>query len=484
MAYQTFTLHLLRDYVRELTGVYSVDVISDDTISQWINEAYSDLSRQQEWTWSNNTSPAASLIDSTAPAFGAQYHPLLAYKVAAKVLDTQADDTQRSVKYLEEYKSIVDSLVQDDLQIAITGNVVNYSNFNDYSLLVKFVRQLINVYDGTVSNAYIENKLVDEYKQLAHAYTWNWTYNGSLQWIAVYARILGYGVATRLSIELGMPEILSKALQSEYDAVLTEMKRTDLYVSYSLGNSPSYENIAKKIRTVTSEYSKDISNDLLYTWIDEELAILTSERNWSYLYTGSFFVYGGPTFSSGTINSGNPETGAWEKTIDIWNTNVPYNEELGTPPTPGEITNIQLAQEVNNTNDIEANSAKYYWSQTADGKVISLLPVPDIMTWWYVRGKWLTHYQPSEESNLVKDRLIMFDTKFDATIVYKVAIKVALLSQNVPNAKQLIQVYQDSYDRMHEAMVKHYQNSISESIIQMGSKGFDERKYIPYFKVN
>lgn len=45
------TLADLRTYVRDLTGVYSTDLLPDTLLDRWLQEAYSELNRAQDWPW-------------------------------------------------------------------------------------------------------------------------------------------------------------------------------------------------------------------------------------------------------------------------------------------------------------------------------------------------------------------------------------------------------------------------------------------------
>ena len=41
----------IRDFVRELAGVLSSDVVSDALINRWINESYNEVARERTWDW-------------------------------------------------------------------------------------------------------------------------------------------------------------------------------------------------------------------------------------------------------------------------------------------------------------------------------------------------------------------------------------------------------------------------------------------------
>jgi hypothetical protein len=45
------TLAELRTYVRDLTGVYSTDLLPDALLDRWLQESYSELNRADDWPW-------------------------------------------------------------------------------------------------------------------------------------------------------------------------------------------------------------------------------------------------------------------------------------------------------------------------------------------------------------------------------------------------------------------------------------------------
>lgn len=45
----------LTTHVRDLTGIYSTDVVSDTLIQMWLNEAYNELARERDWDWLETT---------------------------------------------------------------------------------------------------------------------------------------------------------------------------------------------------------------------------------------------------------------------------------------------------------------------------------------------------------------------------------------------------------------------------------------------
>ena len=186
-------LAALRQHVRDLTGVFSTDVVSDTLITTWLNESYNEVARDRDWDWLESTytvaMPAAvngihtinlpngtrrvlsayivgsngdveemigtseldhvepedaqlkydvnfsgvfrfapeqespktikvrytivnvNLATNTdVPAFAEQFHAILAYRAAVKVLQFLSDDTNRSDYYLSEYASLLSGM--------------------------------------------------------------------------------------------------------------------------------------------------------------------------------------------------------------------------------------------------------------------------------------------------------------------------------------------------------------------------------------
>lgn len=187
------TLAELRTYVRDLTGVYSTDLLPDSLLNRWLQESYSEINRQADWPWirglASGTLALGSTIISLATSSGrileftvsyptgvllqiisrqgliqtvdgddqffyetnsagnivlskafpdvvtyqvnyiksapllsptgdatnipSEYAGILAYRAAAKVLNSQADDTNRSSFFLSEFASMLEDMKTD-----------------------------------------------------------------------------------------------------------------------------------------------------------------------------------------------------------------------------------------------------------------------------------------------------------------------------------------------------------------------------------
>jgi hypothetical protein len=45
------TLSDLRTYVRDLTGIYSTDILPDALLNRWLQEAWTEVNRAEDWPW-------------------------------------------------------------------------------------------------------------------------------------------------------------------------------------------------------------------------------------------------------------------------------------------------------------------------------------------------------------------------------------------------------------------------------------------------
>jgi hypothetical protein len=55
----------LISYVRDLTGIYSTDLVPDVLIGRWLQEAYSEVNRDSDWPWVNTIATGSLAIGAT-----------------------------------------------------------------------------------------------------------------------------------------------------------------------------------------------------------------------------------------------------------------------------------------------------------------------------------------------------------------------------------------------------------------------------------
>lgn len=152
-------------YTRDLTGVYSTDVVPDTLVTRWLNEGYFEINRRVTWPWT-----ATELTTGTdVPAFDAQFHGVLAYRAAIKLLNFVSDDTKRAEMYAAEYTALLNDLEKFYLPSAATGDSV------DLQTMRRTVRDLTGMYSNQqLPDALIDTYLNNAYFELALRHDWDW----------------------------------------------------------------------------------------------------------------------------------------------------------------------------------------------------------------------------------------------------------------------------------------------------------------------
>jgi hypothetical protein len=153
-------------YTRDLTGVYSTDVVSDTLVTRWINEAYREVERKASWPWSPITLLSSG---SNIPAFDEQFHQVLAYRAAVKVLGFLSDDTKRNEVYMAEFAQLLQDMLKADLSGLAPGTSGTLAQ------MVRSVRDLVGVYDRqVVTDAVIKMYINSAYVELSQLHDWDW----------------------------------------------------------------------------------------------------------------------------------------------------------------------------------------------------------------------------------------------------------------------------------------------------------------------
>lgn len=158
-------LSALRQYTRELTGVYSSDVISDTLLNRWINESYFKIARQAEWPWT-----ATELYTNTdTPAFDAQFHSVLSYQAAIVSLAFMSDDTNRSEAYSALAGQLITDMITFYLPAAATGDTSSLTS------LVRATRDLLGMYNNkALTDEVIITHINRAYGELQRMHDWDW----------------------------------------------------------------------------------------------------------------------------------------------------------------------------------------------------------------------------------------------------------------------------------------------------------------------
>jgi hypothetical protein len=162
-------LTALDAYTRDLTGIFSTDVVTSTLMTRFINEGYKELARRQGWPWLVGGTVTPLSAGTDVPVFDEEFHAVLAYRAAVKVLAFVSDDTPRAQTYLEEYNALVRDMESQYLSGLATGVSANLTQ------LTRLVRDVTAIYDNdAISDAMIKIYINNAYNELARAREWDW----------------------------------------------------------------------------------------------------------------------------------------------------------------------------------------------------------------------------------------------------------------------------------------------------------------------
>jgi len=165
----------IRSIVRTLTGVVSVDLLTDSLCNTLINESLYEIYRRQGSGWPFEQTALSS--DGTSPAFDSQFHMAIAYRTSAKVLNFIADTTKRGETFTAEYVGLVTNMekfylpkfanpsftnsTENNLNAAYNGMYDTASFMEDFQ---RSTRDLTGIYD----NELLSDGMLEEIVNVAH----------------------------------------------------------------------------------------------------------------------------------------------------------------------------------------------------------------------------------------------------------------------------------------------------------------------------
>jgi hypothetical protein len=444
----------LMNYVRELTGVFSKDIITDDLLLFWINEAYFELSRLYEWPWN----PITPLKIDESPEFDANFFAILAYRVAPRVLDVEADDSPRSAAYTKEYEKMLDNMYRSLLRGQET---VVPSSMDD---IVLQVRIILDEFSPRMENSLIEARITESHDELVAAENLvypNLTFP-RMGWAD--ARVLAYGAAARLAPFFDKTQDFTNLLLNEFTAILEFLRMKYGYSESSRGNSVT--SLVRQTRTFLGSFSNKASDDLLKTWIYEEYQNLCSEYDWTWLQKtenktvasgASTIILDSPKFKIHEINR------------------VELNGD-------GKITESEPLILVPSLIGVHLNTDKLYYSIEPTG--IQVGPKQDESYVLRIRYEVVPHYGNLMPSTIEGSTGYSFDEfaipeRYLHILSYRVAMKASVAVGAPQNVFDMCRL---SAESLYESMRKEYQLAHTQEPFQLGGSVMEERKYVPWFK--
>ena len=437
----------INNYVRQLTGVFSRDIITDELILFWINEAYTELARLYEWPWL----PITPLAENESPKFDADFATILAYRVAPRVLELEADDSPRAQAYMKEYERMLENMYKSLLRSQDINTPSTMAN------LVLHVRTLLDEYSQRIDTSMIETMIGNTHDELVAKEDWVFPSLTFPKMGWEDARILAYGAAARLAPFTDKPADFTNVLLQEYSTMLDHLRLKYENDFSNRGNTAS--ELVRQARTFLGVYSKKASDSLLKTWLYEEYQNLCSERPWAWLQTTDTFdiAAGDESFTFGPT-AGRVKIHEINRILIDGSGSIIESEPLILVPS---LIGIPL-----NTDNI------YYNYDTAT-KIVHIGPKLDDAYKIRVRYEELPDVDAGMTSNiLVPDRFVHI-------LAYRVAMKAAVIVE-APQA--VFDLCQKSAEALYNAMYNDYQMAHTNEAFQLGGSSLEERKYVPWFR--
>lgn len=446
-----YTISDLRTYVRDLTGIYSIDVVTSPLIDRWLNEAYFELGRSQSWPWAGSVT---TLGAGDSPAFVSEFHPILAYRTAMKVLEFEADDSNRKEFLKTEFDLLYGSMVVHYLDKPA------FDVTNTMAGLIKNVRRWIGDHNPSISDAFIQERIMDAYDELYEGATWPFSKTPfpGMGWD--YARILVFGAAGRLAVAANKDEAFVASMQSEYALALDELKTHFLLTNTSTDHA-TRANLRQLVRSVTGIYSRSVPDSLINAWINEEYQVLASERNWLWLESTAQVE-----LSSGSQTFSLPN-GSY-KVLEMY----VVEKFESADPINASVSSSEAIYHVPSVLDVERNSEKYKYDVIANGSIL-LSPAPTKDITIRVRYTLATPTLSTDNSTPAMAE------KYRPLLAYRVASRVCAYSSAPQNIMDLCI---GSASALYNAMYSEYQLNHSTEPLQIGGSGLQSRKYLPWFR--
>jgi len=139
----------LTTHVRDLTGIYSSDVVSDTLIHTWINEAYNEIARERDWDWLELTH------SGTVPAAVDGIHTINLTNGTRRVLSAYIIDINGNVEEMVQAPEL-DHVEISDSQIRYDVNFSGVFKFapeqdTNKTVKIRYTRTNVELSTGTDS---------------------------------------------------------------------------------------------------------------------------------------------------------------------------------------------------------------------------------------------------------------------------------------------------------------------------------------------
>jgi hypothetical protein len=445
----------LINYVRQLTGVFSKDILSDDLILFWINEAYTELAHMYEWGWL----PVTPLGMNDSPKFDADFVTILAYRVAPRVLELEADDSPRAAAYSKEYDRMLGNLYKAN----IPSPLATPSTMEE---LVSQVRILLDEFTLTISDGTITNMITAVHDELVQREAWVFPNISFPKTGWEDTRALTYGAAARLASIINKTEQLTSSLLQEFVTTVEHLRLK--YQNNFSDRDGDAGALVRQARTFLGVYSNKASDSLLKTWLYEEYQNLCSERSWTWLQQEITITLaaGATSFSLPTDRVKIHEM--HRVTLDS-NNNVIDSE-------PGLIVPSVL--------EVQANDPRFYYAVNHMTGAINIAPVQTKDVTLRLRYEVVPEYgylMPTTIDGNTGNSFTGFalPDRFKHILSYRVAMRAAVI---VEAPQSVFDMCANAAAALYQSLYNDYQMAHTQEPFQLNGNALESRRYVPWFR--
>ena len=445
----------LKTRVRDLTGVYAVDVLSDSLLTAWLNEAYQELDRAQDWDAATVPWSFTALVNGAdSPAFAAEFHPILAYRVAVKVLSMEADDSPRIRVFSSEYDRFL-----SDMAVAYFPSTFSSTTGEAGTLgaLRRYVRFLTGAFGREMPNAMVNAAINEAYLDIREMQEWSWASSavalasdGSSSVIPDPNKpVVAYLAASRLLAGVEGADGRVAEYKARVEQYLQAMVLEDRRGS-ATGSVSTRANIVRYVRDLLGTYNTEYSDSLLATMVNDAYVELSNYKPWEWLeVTGEYTVDAGDT----TLTPADGCRRLLEAYFVSGNGNI--QELVATP----------------HLLDVEPKASRYVYDVDYNGAI----------TWGPAleeSGTLKLRYVRKVTTLLLDSSQPLFDIRFRPMLGLRVAARIAAMRGDDKAANAFVEEYQSFLDQM----VSEYLLDHDSRPIQLGGAGLETRKYLPWFR--
>ena len=507
-AYPRLNLGAIRAKVRTLTAIESTNLVTNVHINNLINEELTKvitIADDIEQAWTTSIAPGVTpvtvtengvtyrvpgwrfdnttqfptgmpgniylSIDADLPPWNTTgngqykagyYDNYLVYKVSARLLLEQDDDSKRADEFKKQSDEIFSTLIEQefishnaDLLSTIANNTANYQLFLLFKSL--FLLQIPTSIDGKYSIPVLEiNEAINASKnELMGKYSWSFA--GTVYSdFSPYSDIFAYAAAGRLASRFGLSDSIKAELIADYTSREQALVREKLTNASGLTNPATLGNMISQVRAMLRDFSTEIPSNLITNWINTEYQLLLREHDWPFLIQNTTTTLNA---GSNTINLASSGL-AWE-VLNVYTSKMDGNN----------VTDSEIVSPVPHTLDIEVNDSRYRYD--VNNGIITIAPTPTESTIFRVRWKG------NPNALLNANDQVIFESYFSSYLVYRAAYLGSAWSDN---AKKLADMFIGEAERVKTLMFKHYMTDHSTEPFSIGENALETRKYLPQFK--